>query len=144
MWKRKVIGTLAETSCVLCDSNVESLGHLLFTCTKSVQIWQLVYAWSGHLAALQGDCKSHYLHHRGMVRGSKLQQLWLIIWFSVIWFIWLMWNNIIFKQEQFDVVQIMDTIKVRSWNWFSVIVEKGKCSFSDWCVAPMVCLVYCG
>lgn len=129
-----------QLECVLCNANVESIDHLLFSCSKSSQIWQAIYGWAGQEYVPCIGSKAHFLNHWQMVSGEKFQQLWLSVWFETIWSIWLMRNRIVFKQEGCDLVQIMDLIKVRAWSWLALKVERGKFSYSDWCMAPLACL----
>lgn len=91
--------------------------------SKSFHICLSVYSWAGLECVPVADSKLYFLKHRDMVMGGRYQQLWQIIWFPVIWSIWLMWNNIIFKRENFDLIQILDLIKVRSWKWLASRME---------------------
>lgn len=35
---------------------------------------------------------------------------------------------------------VLDLIKVRSWSWFTALLEGDGCLFSDWCSNPIACL----
>ncbi|XP_060195314.1 uncharacterized protein LOC132624570 [Lycium barbarum] len=40
-------GCTENTSCALCDDSKESCGHLFFTCSFSVQVWNKLLLWQG-------------------------------------------------------------------------------------------------
>lgn len=143
LWKRRIIEDEEGVKCVLCDSAVESIEHLIFSCNKSEQIWKLVYNWAGFDVVMPVDGKTHFLYHRGLVRGKNLKQMWMVLWFSTAWSIWIARNGIIFKQENFDVIQLVELIKFRAWNWFQFRGKGSNYSFSDWCMSPLVCMKSC-
>lgn len=72
------------------------------------------------------------MNHNGMVRGKKLKRVWSVAWITTIWSMWLHRNNIIFNQEQVNLLSTFDLIKVRSWHWVKIKVG-GEFTFADWC-----------
>lgn len=41
-----------------------------------------------------------------------------VIWMGAVWVLWMLRNNIIFREGSIDLVDAMTTIKILSWNWF--------------------------
>lgn len=88
--------------------------HLIFSCNKSVELWNAVYSWTGFALVMPIEGKNHFIQHRGMVRGKVLKQNWLILWFATVWSIWTSRNGKIFNQESQDAAQNLEMIKVRA------------------------------
>lgn len=101
-------------------------------------IWNKYYAWLGFQVALPFEAKLHFVNHHGLVRGKKLKKVWMVVWFTTLWSIWLHRNSIIFEQ-QVDVLSTFDIIKARSWHWVKIKVG-GQFTFSDWCSSPFECM----
>lgn len=85
---------------------------------------------------LPDDPKLHFKNHLGLVRGKKLKRIWMVPWFATVWSIWLARNKGIFQLEGFDLLNVLDQIKIRSWHWTKIKIG-GNFSFSDWCFCPV-------
>lgn len=143
LWKRNIIEDVEGLNCVFCEAGLETLDHLLFGCCRSLLLWKSVYRWTGFEVVLPAATKQHYLNHRGMVRGKELKKLWMVIWFATTWSIWLSRNAVIFNQEPFDESKQLEIIKPRVWNWFKFRGKGSNHCFSDWCIAPIPCMMSC-
>lgn len=99
-------------------------------------VWCKIYGWLGFDFIMPSTLTQHYVLHRGLFTGKKVKQARLIIWYTTVWSIWLLRNEVIFRNVSIDFVGLIDIIKVRSWSWFSAF-SGGGFSFSDWCSAFM-------
>lgn len=61
LWKRKIIEDIVEAKCVLCNRGLESIDHLIFSCNKTVKLWNLVYNWAGLVVVLPANGKLHFM-----------------------------------------------------------------------------------
>src|ERR1044072_3974301 len=102
--------------CVMCKDKSESVPHLFFECRFTYVVWQSVYSWFGVDTVLPRECKAHFLQHIALGRGLKKKgdKLHKVIWFTVIWSIWCIRNNLVFKDIESSTVEVMDLIKTRS------------------------------
>lgn len=66
-----------------------------------------------------------------------------ILCLAIVWFIWLMRNNIVFQNGNFNMVNILDLITIQSWYWYIKKVEGSNIVFSYWCVDPIACIKQC-
>lgn len=55
LWKRGIIQDVERVLCVLCGSGVDTMEHLIFSCSKSFQLWKIVYNWAGVAVILPAD-----------------------------------------------------------------------------------------
>ena len=49
-------------------------------------------------------------------------------------------NNLVFKDIESSVVEVLDLIKIRSWVWLEGKVKEFKASFYEWQANPLYCL----
>lgn len=117
------------------------MDHLIFGCSNSMLLWKMVYKWTGFEVVLPTVGRSHYLYHRGMVRGRGLKKLWMVIWFATTWSIWISRNDAIFNVVPFDAIQTLDLIKFRAWCWFQFRGKGSPYNFNDWCTSPLICML---
>lgn len=59
-----------------------------------------------------------------------------------MWSLWLIYNKIIFHNGSFEMINLLDIIKVRSWSLFQAKVGRSCSIFADWCVNPVGCLTF--
>lgn len=138
---RNIIFEKFGSSCVFCFAHLETANHLFFSCSRVYGVWLAVYQQLGVSCVLHNEVVPHYVQHGALFRGKRLKKIKFLIWHVVTWSIWLLRNTIIFRGGVFDFCGPMDLIKVRSWNVLEMAVEKNICSFSDWCISPISCLV---
>ena len=82
------------------------------------------------------------LHHDPMIMFLAWQQalpnksskkLWKMSFYAIIWFIWILRNDMVFNGKVFDFEQIIDTSKFRLASWF-----KAKWSDSHYTILDIV------
>lgn len=66
---------------------------------------------------------------------DKKKEIW-----HVVWLIWLSRNNIIFNNGVFDLMSLLDLVKIQSWSWFSTHKQGSLLVFFDWCLHPLMCI----
>lgn len=133
-----MLGVNGSILCVFCNLHVESSGHLFFHCPCTFSLWSRILIWLGvdcilplpasisHLLVLFGEG----LHKKVDLGGC------LMLWHVIIWCIWEIRNVVIFGKESFDLIYLLDRVKVYSWRWFSASNHSYSCFFSDWCIDP--------
>lgn len=53
-----------------------------------------------------------------LASGKKMKKFNFIIWHTVVWSLWFLQNEIIFKNSSFDLLALLDMVKICSWTWF--------------------------
>jgi hypothetical protein len=128
--------------CVFCSQNVEDSGHLVFSCTFSKGVWDLVSNWLGKRIPTGVDCCRHFLLFGDLV-GSKKGggRISRLIWLATTWSIWRHRNNAIFKGITPDSKSLFNEIKIVSWFWFSCRLGRlSNSTFMYWCLDPLNCI----
>lgn len=83
--------------CVLCGQEHETASHLFPWCPFTIQVWNLIYRWLDFPFVLPSDIVSHYLQRRGLFRCKKAKVVRSLFWHTVVWSIWMLRNEVIFK-----------------------------------------------
>ena len=77
------------------------------------------------------DAKVHLLQHDLHFMRKDFNTRCQVLWMSIVWSIWLLRNNFIFNEAQFDEEVLWDQMKVKAW----LLSNKRKmkhCSLADW------------
>lgn len=113
--------------------------HIVGSFVFVKKLWDLVYNWVG-CKRVEGESVLELMenHRKERTRGNK--SIWQLIWHVSIGTIWLMRNNVIFKDAILIPWQVLERIKVTSWTWL-----KGKGllqeynHFDYWFQEPALC-----
>ncbi|OIV92187.1 hypothetical protein TanjilG_30895 [Lupinus angustifolius] len=46
--------------------------------------------------------------------NAKYSNWWRMLWFTVVWSVWLMRNEVVFRDTEFSVLNVLNSIKIRS------------------------------
>lgn len=134
---RQVILDPSQCVCVLCGLEQKSALHLFLLCPFTRRVWDYVYTWLGFNFVVQHDISSMYSSHRQLFRGKKVKKFRSIFWHSTVCSLWLMRNEIIFKNGQVDFLSVLEQINHRSWQWFSAGCVSLVYIYTDWCLCPV-------
>lgn len=116
--KRGVNFTSLNPNYSFCNSALDETAHTLLHCPLSYGMWMLIYNWIGVDVVIPADLKSHhFLQHEGLLHNRISKSCWQLVWFSVVWSLWLLRNEIIFKGCGADYVKLFDLTRIRAWNW---------------------------
>ncbi|KAF1894118.1 hypothetical protein Lal_00004037 [Lupinus albus] len=129
--------------CSLCSDKLESSQHLLFSCSFSYSMWQLIYKWLDISVVLPFQPINHFLYHLGMVKLRKNCHIWSTIWLATVWALWRSRNDTIFNNARHSSLHILDAAPVNVWLWIKTIVGMSHISYSDWISKPLICLNVC-
>lgn len=99
-----------------------------------------MFSWIGISAPMPATIKDHFVQFRCLGRKKKGKRLWMVIWHSVVWNLWIVRNNCIFNLGQMDPLGILEQIKIQSWTWILPSLEMTSLCFSNWLLAPLSCL----
>lgn len=102
----------------------------------------LIYAWFGLQTVLSGNLGMLVQQHEGLLEGVKSKKTWRLLWFAVTWSLWLLRNDVLFKQAILDLDRVFELIKIRVWSWCNARVKKERFSFLDWSINPQTCILY--
>lgn len=99
--------------------------------------------WWGLKAALQSECRSHFLQFSGLI-GGTLEQVaaWDMVWLAAIWSIWSARNVLIFKGKKHEIGEIVEAVKLKSWLWITARRPTFCYPVSNWCSNPTGCHMF--
>lgn len=138
--KRQVISSPAEATCVFCNNHVESGLHVLFECSFAVSVWLGCFHWLGVPAVHFSSVREHFVQFR-LGRNASQQRLSRSVWLAVIWSLWLIRNNIVFRGGVANLETALELIKRRSWQW-NKANSRGFCyTVAAWFTNPLHCNV---
>lgn len=83
-----------------------------------------------------------HFHYCGIIlKGKTLKKWCILLYFVVLWSIWLVRNEIIFKEASREVIDIVILAKCLAREWFRAL-KGGPINFEfvDWLNNPLSCL----
>ncbi|KAL4286877.1 hypothetical protein AHAS_Ahas19G0130100 [Arachis hypogaea] len=87
----------AESCCVLCKDRLETVHHLFFSCDhiwklwgSILEDWSVIWVWPGTTK----ECFEVWMDRK--IR-KDMKEVWMVLFFSVIWCTWKCRNNIVFN-----------------------------------------------
>ncbi|WRX09332.1 hypothetical protein QQP08_001819 [Theobroma cacao] len=128
-----MIGTGSPT-CVLCKVGMETAEHSFFLCKESWKLWGTSCSdWNLSWCA-PSDSKAFFLAWNAMdIReGDKLCRM---SFFAMLWTIWLLRNEVVFKEKQWDASQAYDLVKLRA-DTQVLLVESESTNAVQWVMSP--------
>ncbi|KAF1886552.1 hypothetical protein Lal_00045785 [Lupinus albus] len=142
LFKRNVIVRVDDMLCIFCNNHVETIDHLFLSCDFAASVWKGFYSWL-QISVINQSFVLDSLKYHESIRKGNCAKLWRMFWFSVVWYIWLLRNEVIFLEKVSSYVHIIDLIQTRSWIWLSSFMSCNYLSFANWCMNPKVCLTMC-
>ncbi|XP_058726139.1 uncharacterized protein LOC131597459 [Vicia villosa] len=125
--------------CTFCGNCMESRNHLFFSCGVVKKIWGVIASWVGKGESVSEECLSNFMDWHlffsvNMVKDRKLG----IIWLATSWAIWLDRNGVCFRNESWNVNDIVWNIKLLAWRWtFCGNITRSNFSFYEFCKDPL-------
>jgi len=119
---------------------VEKYFHLFFIVGYLGITWNLCYAWLGITTIVHFHAFSHFLQFR-LCNAPESVNLGLDnIWIAMVSEIWRHKNKIVFNEGILDFSEIFSLAQLKVWAWLSSKFLSASFFFSDWYLAPLVCL----
>lgn len=138
--KRHIISSQVDLLCPLCTSHEESSSHLLFSCTVAWRVWMAIYNWIGLSTVLPNTGKDHFLQHVLLWWTKSQKQGAWVLWIAVIWAIWNLRNNLIFRNGQLDIAKMLDGIQFKTWSWLRGKLKGFQYNLYEWQAQPLLCI----
>ncbi|XP_058722297.1 uncharacterized protein LOC131594232 [Vicia villosa] len=104
-------------------------------------IWSSICKWLGVSSTLHNDGWQHMSQFEYLLGGEKSTSLkLLVLWCACIWYIWKARNHKIFRNEDIDIIKVIEEAKIHSWKWLKIKSNWIKEDFVLWCLNPKACL----
>ena len=138
--KRWLLGMDDPKRCVFCELEVESAAHLFLHCDLVSKVWRKVMRWLNFNFITPPNLFIHTFCWSREVRPKKLRRGAWLIWHAVVWVLWRTRNNRIFNNKIIWVKEMVEQIKVLSWQWSMSRLKIATYLFYEWCWNPHFCL----
>ena len=127
--------------CVLCDGALETSNHLFLHCPVVRGVWLELFVWIDTSFIMPPNLFNHWFCWNAGVSNKKIMRGFRLIWHATIWLIWKARNDKIFNDKVYEVMNIVDEIKVLSWRWSLARLKIPACLYYEWCWNPRECLM---
>eukprot|EP00258_Populus_trichocarpa_P028500 XP_024444519.1 uncharacterized protein LOC112324681 [Populus trichocarpa] len=114
--KRGILDTSAA-NCPICLVEEEMVDHLFIHCYKHWLIWSKIINWCGLAWCCPRNLPNLFSQWDSLVYGKFQKKAWVMLFFSVAWSIWLLRNDVIFKQKipNYDTLFFLIVTRLCLW-----------------------------
>ncbi|KAJ0568314.1 putative RNA-directed DNA polymerase [Helianthus annuus] len=123
---------IGSSGCPLCNEHSESSEHLFVACHFSQAIWLGIAQWCKIAPLIMFSLKD-VLDIRYAVSGSKRKKKIINAIFQVvIWSIWRLRNEVIFRQVDPNMSRVIEETKSMSYLWIKNRQKASSWSWNEW------------
>ncbi|XP_071712823.1 uncharacterized protein [Rutidosis leptorrhynchoides] len=131
---------LHSTRCPICDDQLESVDHFLFSCNFSFDVWSRIFQWWGVNLSTNhnsGQILSGTLSSAMSSLGSKI---WQAVEWICVYYLWKNRNMKVFKNKHSISPVIVSEIQVMTFDWISGKLKGKKIDWQTWLTNPKIYL----
>jgi hypothetical protein len=130
-------GRLCVTGC----GHVENVNHLFLSCPHFGALWPLVRDCLGVEGVDPQHISDHFLQFIHYAGCSKSRRSFIhLIWLQCIAVLWNDRNDIIFRNKQSVLPQMLDKVKSSSLWWLKASNVVFSFAIHNWWSSPLVCM----
>ncbi|XP_071715094.1 uncharacterized protein [Rutidosis leptorrhynchoides] len=119
---------LNSVRCPICDGDIETVEHILFSCQVAKDIWAKVLKWWGYNSAIFGF-EDIFNGTFGCVAQDHKKNQWQAVCWVVCYILWKNRNAKVFKNKLETVPSLFSEVQVLSYDWIS---RRCKGHIMDW------------
>nr|KYP52417.1 hypothetical protein KK1_025722 [Cajanus cajan] len=120
------------------------VGSILFIylgCFYAFKIWMSCLQWFGFSSVQNHTDLANFEQFVGVPNCNVVNRVrWSSLWLVTLWSIWLARNEAVFSQKFMDPEEVVDLIKLRSWNWLRAKDSAFQYLFALWSNNSFSCL----
>ncbi|KAH1229023.1 hypothetical protein GmHk_10G028887 [Glycine max] len=79
---------LPSYSCPLCDGEEETIGHVMFDCTRTRCLWWEALRWADRVGPFTNDPKDHFIQFSSWSSKRCTDNRWAVLWIALSMTIW--------------------------------------------------------
>ncbi|XP_028236927.1 uncharacterized protein LOC114416256 [Glycine soja] len=123
---------LPSYRCPLCDVEEESVGHVMFSCTRNRSLWWEVLRWVSRVGPFPIDPKNHFIQFSHWNSKSYIDKRWAVLWIALSMTIWKHINSVVFNNQIFNPEKVMDEALFNTWSWLKCMDKDFHIHFNQW------------
>ncbi|XP_014623177.1 uncharacterized protein [Glycine max] len=108
---------LPSYSCPLCDVEEETVGHVMFSCTRTRSLWWEALRWVDRVGPFPTDPKDHFIQFSSWSSKRYIDNRWAVLWIALSMTIWKHRNSMVFNNQIFNSEKVMDEALFHTWAW---------------------------
>ncbi|KAK0596424.1 hypothetical protein LWI29_015555 [Acer saccharum] len=120
------MGNDLSGNCLLCNNGDETIDHLFVHCSWSWKVWNYGMSWWEVMCCPNKSLIDWMDCWIGLSPYTKSLRAWNILFFAVIWTIWEVGNNLIFRGQEAVIEKAVDEVKFRLVWWFKCFGKGNK------------------
>ncbi|XP_071688357.1 uncharacterized protein [Rutidosis leptorrhynchoides] len=127
---------LHSIRCPICDEDLESVEHILFSCSFAKDIWGKVLNWWGYSSAnfIFGDIFEGTF---GSFASDDKKTIWQDLCWCVCYSLWKSQNSKVFNNKVVTAPVLFSEIQVASFEWISRRIKKHNLDWHRWFNFPL-------
>jgi len=126
---------------VFCDEEGETSSHLFLHCNFTFKVWSMVGGWLEINFITPQTLFQHFECWSGEIGKKRLRKGYWLAWHGSVWVIWKARNDRIFNNLTKIPEEIVEDIKVVSWQRALPRLKSPPCLFYEWNWNPKECLL---
>jgi len=140
LFRRQIIDVDAQSCSGGCGV-IETSTHLFFHCNLFSSVWNHIFLWLGVVTAMPHDVTGHFNHFSHLGGFSKSRHsITQVIWYATVWEIWKERNNRIFNAKASSILQVVDRIKLLTFQWLKVKFATLPFNYHGWWLSSFTLL----
>ncbi|XP_071705575.1 uncharacterized protein [Rutidosis leptorrhynchoides] len=120
---------LPSVLCPICEGDIESVEHSLFSCLVACDIWNKVLNWWGLSGSPLSSLADAFSASPSIQLSSSGAKIWQAVAWSCGYLIWKNRNEKIFNNKCWNPPVALSEIQVKSYEW---IAKRCKTNIIDW------------
>jgi hypothetical protein len=139
LFKRRMI-PMEQVQCVFCNRCLETSLHLFLHCDVVHQIWCDITRWLGLVLIVPNSLTVSFAMWSFSSKNKKEKEGIVLIWNVYLWVLWKARNDFVFNNKNIVRDDIVEEIKIISWQWFIGRAAKNPCLLYEWKWGPRDCM----
>jgi len=123
---------LPSYNCPLCDVEDETVGHVMYSCIKTRNLWWETLSWVNRVGPFPIEPRDHFLQFSNWSGKTSVDKRWQVLWVALCMTICKHRNSLVFKNQTFSPEKVMDEALFHTWSWLNCIEKDFHTHFNHW------------
>ncbi|XP_058762683.1 uncharacterized protein LOC131636057 [Vicia villosa] len=136
----QIRGLNSSTCCCFCGECDESIEHLFLDCVVASLVWKDMADWIGWKVDKCSSIKESFMRWHGYSKFKRVRKRKEgVLWMATCWNIWMVRNGIVFRNDKWNVDDIVWNAKITAWKWLAIgKISLPKCDFYNFSKDPLL------